>query len=71
LLLSVKMPGIVPPFGFKFRMRKMVLGERKSPSRKSAFEFLTKKRRSGNKGSQENYKTTLCEPKAKQSHPCT
>jgi hypothetical protein len=34
------MPGIIPPFGFKFRMRKMVLRERKSPSRKGAFEIL-------------------------------
>ena len=47
----------------------MVLGKRKGPPRKSAFELLAKKRRGkGNKG-QENYKTTShCEPKAKQSH---
>jgi hypothetical protein len=65
----LKVPGIVPPFGFKFRMRKMVLGKREGSSRKSAFELLPKKRRGkGNKG-QENCKTTShCDPKAKQSH---
>jgi hypothetical protein len=35
------MAGIVPPFGFEFRMRKMVLGKRKDSSRKSPIELLT------------------------------
>jgi len=35
------MPGIVPPFRFEFRMRKMVLGKRERPSGKSPFEVLS------------------------------
>jgi hypothetical protein len=36
------MPGIIPPFCLKFRMGEMVLRERKSSSRKGAFEILGK-----------------------------
>jgi len=46
LLLTVKMAGIVPPFRFEFRMRKMILRKRKGSSRKSPFEFLAQKCRS-------------------------
>jgi hypothetical protein len=35
------MAGIVPPFGFKFRMRKMVLGKRKDSPGQSALELLS------------------------------
>jgi len=35
------MAGIVPPFRFEFRMRKMVLGKRKDSSRKSPLEVLS------------------------------
>jgi hypothetical protein len=35
------MAGIVPPFGFEFRMRKMVLGKRKGSSRKRPLELLS------------------------------
>jgi hypothetical protein len=34
------MAGIIPPFGFKFGMRKMVLGKRKDSSRKGPLEVL-------------------------------
>ena len=46
MILRLKMPGIIPPFGFKFRMRKMVPGKRKGSSRKRPLEILAKKRRS-------------------------
>jgi hypothetical protein len=35
------MPGIIPPFCLKFRMREMVLRERKSSSRKGPLEVVT------------------------------
>jgi hypothetical protein len=35
------MAGIVPPFGFKFGMRKMVLGKGKDFPRQSALEVLS------------------------------
>jgi len=35
------MTGIVPPFRFEFRMRKMILGKRERSSRKSALEVLS------------------------------
>ena len=35
------MAGIVPPFGFEFRMRKMVLGKGKGSSRKGPLEVLS------------------------------
>jgi hypothetical protein len=35
------MAGIVPPFGFEFRMRKMVLGKRKDSPGQSALEVLS------------------------------
>jgi hypothetical protein len=38
-----EMPGIVPPFGFEFRVRKMVLGKRIDSSRKGSLEVLAKK----------------------------
>jgi hypothetical protein len=43
---GLKMAGIVPPFRFEFRMRKMILGKRKNPSRKSPLEVLAQKCRS-------------------------
>jgi hypothetical protein len=41
LTQGLEMAGIVPPFGFEFRMRKMVLGERKYSSRKSPLKLFT------------------------------
>jgi hypothetical protein len=35
------MPGIIPPFCFEFRMRKMVLGKRKDSPGQSALELLS------------------------------
>jgi hypothetical protein len=35
------MAGIVPPFGFEFRMRKMILGKRERSPGKSALEVLS------------------------------
>jgi hypothetical protein len=35
------MAGIVPPFGFEFRMRKMILGKREGSSGKSPPELLS------------------------------
>jgi len=35
------MARIVPPFGFKFRMRKMILGKRKDFPRQSPLEVLS------------------------------
>jgi hypothetical protein len=64
------MAGIVPPFCFEFRMRKMVLGKRKGSSRKGPFEILAQKCGSKRNKGQENYRAgSHCEPKAKQSHP--
>jgi len=64
------MAGIVPPFGFKFRMREVVLGKREGSSGKRAFEFLAQKCRSKGSKGQENHKAGgHCEPKANQSHP--
>jgi hypothetical protein len=40
LILELKMPGIVPPFRFKFWMGKMVLGEREDFPRQSALKLL-------------------------------
>jgi len=40
------MARIVPPFGFEFRMRKMVFGKREDPSRKGSLEVLAQKCRS-------------------------
>jgi hypothetical protein len=40
------MAGIVPPFRFEFRMRKMVLRKREGSSGKSALELLAQKWRS-------------------------
>jgi hypothetical protein len=48
------MAGIVPPFGSKFRMRKMILGKRKNSSRKHPFELLSKKHRTKDDNSQKN-----------------
>jgi hypothetical protein len=41
LAKGLEMAGIVPPFRFEFRMRKMVLGKRKDSSRKSPLEVLS------------------------------
>jgi hypothetical protein len=46
LAKGLEMARIIPPFGFEFRMRKMVLGERKDPSRKGPLEVLAQKCRS-------------------------
>ena len=46
LSLRLKMAGIVPPFRFEFRMRKMVLGKRERSSGKRPLEVLAQKCRS-------------------------
>ncbi len=70
LLLTVNMAGIIPPFRFELRMRKMILGKREDSPGKRPLELLTKKRRSKKSERQENYRTTgHCDPKANQSHP--
>jgi hypothetical protein len=43
LILRLKVAGIVPPFGFEFRMRKMVLGKREGSSRKRPLEVLAQR----------------------------
>ena len=43
------MARIVPPFGFKFWMRKMVLGEGKDFPRKGPFELLSEEARGNEK----------------------
>jgi hypothetical protein len=50
------MAGIVPPFCFEFRMRKMVLGEREYSSGKSALRVLSEKIRAEKGDHQENQK---------------
>jgi hypothetical protein len=39
----LEMAGIIPPFCFEFRMRKMVLGKREDSSGKGPLEFLAQK----------------------------
>ena len=39
--MIVEVAGIVPPFGFKFRMRKMILRKGESSPRKGALEVLS------------------------------
>jgi hypothetical protein len=41
LAKGLEMAGIVPPFGFEFRMRKMILGKRKGSPRQGALELFT------------------------------
>jgi hypothetical protein len=36
------MAGIIPPFRFEFRMRKMILRKRENPSRKGPLELFSK-----------------------------
>jgi hypothetical protein len=47
LVLGLEMAGIVPPFGFEFRMRKMILRKREGSPWKGPLEALTKKMRRG------------------------
>ena len=48
LIPGLEMAGIVPPFGFKLRMGKMILRKRKGPPWKSLLEVLRAKIRTYN-----------------------
>jgi len=50
------MSGVVPPFCFEFRMRKMILRKREGSSRKSSLEVLSEKIRAERIEHEENQK---------------